>query len=86
MCRYASAGGSPGTGRSSARVSRTAVPPDLHASTAFVRWSHEGREAGLITAHLDACNHLIRIRSLKDSAVDVQQLKVQRQLHPLQLM
>jgi len=65
------------------------VPPDLHGSTAFVRWSHEGREAGLITAHLDACNHLIRIRSLKDlhfAAVEVRQLKVQRQLHPLQLM
>lgn len=25
------------------------VPPDLHASTAFVRWSREGREAGLTT-------------------------------------
>lgn len=57
------------------------VPPELYARTVFVKWSHEGKEAGLVTVQLDTCNHKIKLSSPReDFAIDIRQLKVL--LHP----
>ena len=57
--------------------SRLQVPPELYASTVFVKWSHEGKEAALFTVQLDTCNHQIKLRSPKeDFVIDIRQLKV----------
>lgn len=61
--------------------SRLQVPPELYDRTIFAKWSHEGKEAVLLTVQLDICNHKIKLSSLKeDFAIDVRQLKVL--LHP----
>jgi len=53
------------------------VPPELYDRTIFAKWSHEGKEAGLVTVQLDICNHKIKLSSPKeDFAIDIRQLKV----------